>query len=82
MTDNTEGVRRTMVEEINADPGSREGLEEKYGKVWDTNELGEDFETIGFMAPFVRVKERKGDQKEGTLMFQDYPRFYFSFHPK
>ena len=82
MTDNTEGVRRAMMEMINDDPGSREGLEEKHGKVWNADELSEDFEVIGFMAPFVVAREKNGEQREGALMFQHSPRFYFGFTPK
>ena len=78
MNDTTEPVRRTMVSTINAEPGSREALEQKYGRVWDTNQIGQDFEVTGFMAPFMTVK-RKSDGAAGSLMFQHNPRFYFSF---
>jgi len=46
--------------------------------VWNTEELSEDYEVIGFMAPFVVVR-RKGDGKKGSLEFQHQPRFYFGF---
>lgn len=78
MSDPTEGIRREMVAEINSSPTERELLEEKYGQVWDTQELQEDFKVTGFMAPFVSV-ERKSDGKSGALMFQHSPRFYFDF---
>ena len=78
MSDETEGIRRAMVEEINVVPGSREALELQYGKVWATQELSEEFEVKGFMAPFVVVK-RKSDGKLGSLTFQHSPRFYFNF---
>ena len=78
MSDSTESIRREMVNEINSDPGSRETLEKEYGQVWDTDELGRDFEVTGFMAPFVVVK-RKANGVKGTLMFQHSPRFYFDF---
>ena len=80
-TDPTETTRRQMVEEINHDPGSRPGLENKFGQVWDTDQLGNDFSVTGFMAPFVVVK-RRSDGKVGTLTFQHDPRFYFSFEPQ
>ena len=76
--DNTENVRRAMVQEINSNAGEREALEKQYGQVWSTGELSKDFEAIGFMAPFIVVR-RKADGKKGTLMFQHSPRFYFSF---
>ena len=34
MTDETETIRRQMVAEINAEPGSRADLESKHGQVW------------------------------------------------
>ena len=78
MIDPTENIRREMVAEINAAPGSREALEAQYGKVWNTSEMSEDFEVTGFLAPFVVVR-RKSDGKKGSLTFQHSPRFYFSF---
>ena len=80
MIDPTETARRQMLVEINAEPGSREYLEAKHGQVWDTAELGRDFEVIGFMAPVV-VVVRKSDRQKGSLTFQHSPRFYFSFEP-
>ena len=80
MTDPTEPARREMLAEINADPGSREALEAKHGQVWDTDQLQDDFEVIGFVAPLVVVR-RKCDGVKGSLMFQGSPRFYFGFEP-
>ena len=80
MIDPTEPIRRERLAEINAEPGSREALEAQYGKVWTTNELAEDFEVIGFMAPLVVVR-RKSDGVKGSLEFQHNPRLYFNFHP-
>jgi hypothetical protein len=78
--DTTENTRREMVSEINADPGSRPSLEAAHGQVWDTTQLSQDFEVLGFMAPFV-VARRRSDNKRGSLTFQHHPRFYFSFEP-
>lgn len=75
--DPTENARREMVAEINVQEGSREYLEAKYGQVWDTQQLGQDFDVIGFLAPFITAR-RKSDGKEVSLMFQHNPRFYFS----
>jgi len=80
MTDPTEDIRRQMLTEINAAPGSREYLEAKHGQVWSTSELSRDFIVIGFSAPLVVVK-RKSDDQKGSLMFQANPRFYFGFEP-
>ena len=78
MPDDTEPFRRNRLAEINAEPGSREALEAQYGKVWDTDQLSQDFEVIEFMAPLVVVK-RKSDGKKGSVEFQHNPRFYFNF---
>lgn len=78
MSDPTEPIRRALVAEINADPGSREALEAKYGKVWDTNQLQEDFEALGFAAPMIVVR-RKSDGKKGSLIFQHAPRLYWGW---
>jgi len=80
MTDPTEDIRKQMLAEINAVPGSREYLEQMHGQVWDTSELARDFIVIGFAAPLVVVK-RKSDDQKGSLMFQASPRFHFGFEP-
>ena len=80
MNDSTEEIRRERLSEINAAPGSRQALEAQYGQVWDTQQLVEDFEVLGFMAPLVVVR-RKADGVKGSLEFQHQPRFYFNFAP-
>ena len=80
MSDPTETVRRELVAEINAEPGSREALEALHGQVWNTEELSTDFEVLGFGAPVIAVV-RKSDGVKGSLFFQHRPRFYFSFEP-
>ena len=84
--DETEDLRRAMVREINTEAAAqteesqRALLEAQYGKdqVWNTQELGRDFEVIGFLAPFTIVKRIK-DGAKGTVMFSHSPRFYFGF---
>jgi hypothetical protein len=76
MTDPTEPIRRQRLAEINAEPGSRAALEAAHGRVWDTQQLTEDFEVVGFMAPLVVVR-RKADGVKGSLEFQHAPRLYF-----
>ena len=78
MYDSTETTRRRMVKEINANPGTREYLEQVHGKVWDTAEMQSDFSVSGFMAPLVVVR-RKSDGVTGTLQFQHSPRLYYGF---
>ena len=81
MSDPTESIRREMVAEINAEPGSRAALEAKHGQVWDTRRLSDDFQVLGFAAPLVVVR-RKSDRVRGSLFFQHSPRFYFGFQPE
>lgn len=50
----------------------------KYGDVWDTTQLQEDFTVEGFSMGFVVVK-RKDDGVRGSLDFTHSPRFYFNF---
>jgi hypothetical protein len=78
MIDDTEIIRRARLAEINAEPGSRDALAAKHGKVWDTDELADQFEVIGFLAPFVVVR-RISDGVKGSLEFQHEPRFFFNF---
>ena len=79
--DATENYRRARVNELNSNAGEREILEEKYGQVWDTDQLTDDFDVQGFMAPFI-VVTRKSDRQKGSLEFQHNPRFYFNFQVK
>lgn len=55
-------------------------LEKKHGEdnVWDIKEVQEEFEIIGFMAPYVTAR-RKSDNKKGILTFCHMPRFYYDF---
>ncbi|NQS88501.1 hypothetical protein HQ584_01745 [Patescibacteria group bacterium] len=82
--DATENFRRAKVESINTEIKStdidseRIRLEEKYGEVWNTNEVSNAFEIVGFMAPYVVAINRETNIK-GSLEFQDNPRFYFNF---
>jgi hypothetical protein len=78
--DTTETARRELVRKLNSEPGNRASLKAKHGQVWDTDELRQDFDVKGFLAPFVIV-QRKSDQVLGSLMFQHEPRLYFRFAP-
>jgi len=80
MNDPTEAIRRQRLVEINLVPGSREALEAAHGQVWDTDQLVQDFQAIGFMAPLVVVR-RRSDGVKGSLEFQHSPRFYFNWQP-
>jgi hypothetical protein len=75
-----EGGSQAMTDdtEVNAAQAERQTLEQRYGHVWDADELREQFVVLGFRAPFV-VVERKADGRRGSLEFQAYPRYYFNF---
>ena len=83
-SDETEEVRRSRLAVVNSavesnDPATeRQRLEALYGRVWDTSQLSDDFEVLGFMAPYVVVRS-KSDGRKGSLEFQHLPRFYFNF---
>ena len=78
MGDETEDIRRAQQAHLNAKQAQRTVLEANYGKIWDADELREDFEILGFMTPYVVARERKTGKK-GRLQFQHDPRFYFNF---
>jgi hypothetical protein len=87
-TDPTEAARRDMVQELNEPALSdadqeRARLEAIHGKgnVWSTDEIGDRFEVVSFMAPFVSVRDKKTGEK-GYVQFVHYPRFYFGYEKK
>ena len=75
MTDETETVRRAMLETGQLQRDLAEATER-----WTTGELQRDFVVHSFLAPFVHVT-RKADGVEGSMEFTHYPRFYFNFVP-
>ena len=79
--DETENLRRQRLIELNCEPGSRESLEAQHGQVWSTDQVREEFEILGFMAPYVVVR-RRADGVKGSLEFQHNPRFFFNFEPE
>ena len=78
--DSTESIRREIIATTPTE-SIRTDCEAEYGQVWDTDELGRDFDVRGFSAPFVYVV-RKSDGKKGSLQFQHSPRFYHSWEEK
>ena len=79
MGDPTEATRRALVSQINNNATVRQDLEERHGTVYDTEEMREHFEAIGFAAPFIVVR-RRSDGAKGSLMFQHSPRLYWGFN--
>ena len=80
MYDETEIPRRRRIAKLSAEAtDNRAELEARHGQVWSTDELrASHFEVIGFMAPFVVVRDRTTGKK-GSLEFQQSPRYYFNF---
>jgi len=78
--DPTEDLRMMAAAELNAAAAERDVLEDRHGDVWSHEEMKRDFEIRSYLAPLVFVK-RKSDGVEGTLQFQDMPRYYFEFNP-
>jgi hypothetical protein len=78
MIDETERYRRERQAEINSQAAERAALEKQYGEVLDTKQIRERYEVLGFMAPYVVVKD-KATGKRGSMEFQHMPRFYFGF---
>ena len=82
--DETEQIRRNRLAIINRAVESqdaeaeRKRLEAQYGQVWDAAQLAQDFEVLGFLAPYAVVR-RKSDGCKGSLEFQHSPRLYFNF---
>jgi hypothetical protein len=74
--DPTEAFRRQLIEQ--GIPYEEAAKAERH---WNTDQLREEFEVLGFMAPFVAVV-RKSDKVKGSLMFTHSPRYYFNFEPK
>ena len=73
-----EPVREELVEIINSGNEDRDAITKEYGQTWDSQELQRDFDVLGFMAPYCRVR-RKSDNKKGSIMFKHSPRIYFGF---
>jgi hypothetical protein len=77
MNDETESIRRAML--VTGQPHKHLAeTEASKGQTWTTDQLAQDFEVIGFSAPFV-VVTRKSDGVKGSLEFTHSPRVYFNF---
>lgn len=50
------------------------------GECWSTDEVQEEFEILGFMAPFVTAIKRSTGEK-GVLTFVHNPRVYYGWRP-
>ena len=73
-----EQLRRKRLAEIAVEAGLRIELEARYGQVWSTEEMRQRFIPLGFLAPYVVVRDMQTGKK-GSLEFQHSPRFYFNY---
>ena len=73
-------IRRQMVATINANAGPRADLERQHGQVRDTSQLQEDFRS--WALPLPSSSFVGGRMACGAVMFQNSPRFYYSFQPE
>lgn len=74
-SDPTESIRRAMIPNM---PAELQKWVEAGKKVYTTEEMSAEFEVIGFMAPFICVKE-KSTGKLGSMQFTHNPRYYFDW---
>ena len=75
MSDPTEYIRRVEQAIINQTPVDQLQIKDRS---WTTEELSQEFDVLGFAAPYVLV-ERKEDSKKGSLQFKHSPRIYFNW---
>ena len=73
-----ESIRKHEVARLNRRMQDRDALEQVYGQVWDTAELWDQFDILGFRAPYVVVRDLDTGEK-GSLKFQHDPRYYFAW---
>jgi hypothetical protein len=71
--------RRQMLETGRPHADLAEAQEAKE-QTWTTEQMTEDFEVLGFAAPFVVVR-RRSDGALGSLEFTHHPRVYFGWQP-
>lgn len=75
MTDPTADIRRDMLPQMPAELAARKEAGET---IWNTDQMREEFEVLGFAAPLV-VVQRKSDGATGSLKFTHNPRYYFDW---
>jgi len=74
-SDPTEQARRDLLPEM---PAALRAVSAAGGQIWTTDQMREDFEVLGFQAPYVVVR-RRSDGVKGSLQFTHQPRHYFGW---
>ncbi len=59
-------------------PDVHQVIQDADGECWTTDEVQDEFEILGFMAPFC-VAIRRETKEKGALAFVHAPRLYFSW---
>jgi hypothetical protein len=70
-------TKERLLEELKETyPDVHQAIQEDGGECWTTDELQEEFEVLGFMAPFC-VARRRETREKGALTFVHHPRLYY-----
>lgn len=71
--------KAVLLEELKeAYPDVFQAIQEEGGECWSTEEVTQEFDILGFMAPFcTAVRMETG--KKGTLAFVHRPRIYYGW---
>ncbi len=74
--------KAVLLEELKeAYPDVFQAIQEEGGECWSTEEVTQEFEILGFMAPFCTAVRRETGKK-GSLLFVHRPRIYYGWKPK
>lgn len=77
MATDADNIRKEMIETGQPEADAIAALVTNQ-PTWDTDQLRQDFEVLGFAAPFVVVR-RRADGAKGSLEFTHNPRVYFGW---
>jgi hypothetical protein len=71
--------KAVLLEELKeAYPDVFQAIQEEGGECWSTEEVTQEFDILGFMAPYC-VAVRKETGKKGALAFVHRPRIYYGW---
>ena len=70
-------TKEQLLEELkDTYPEVHQAIQEDEGKCWTTDEVQDEFEILGFIAPFCAAIRRETKEK-GALTFVHQPRLYY-----
>ena len=68
-----------MLEKLKVEfPDVHQAIQEEGGECWTTEEVTDEFEILGFLAPFCTAI-RKATKEKGILAFVHRPRIYYGW---